>query len=159
MRKLAPLFVFSIAFGFVEAAIVVYLRRLFGFSLGYPSGGYSVAANLGVIAFLKPGSMVLPDSTITQIEILREIATLIMLCSVAAIVGKSKKNKFGALLVAFSLWDIFYYIFLKVLIGWPNSLFDTDVFFLNPVPWIGPVITPLVIFCILLLLGLKLLKD
>ena len=31
-----------------------------------------------------------------------------------------------------------------MLTGWPTSLTDTDVFFLIPVPWLGPVATAVV---------------
>jgi hypothetical protein len=40
------------------------------------------------------------------------------------------------------LWDIFYYVGLKTLLGWPPSLFTWDVLFLIPVPWSAPVLAP-----------------
>ncbi|MCK4855811.1 MAG: hypothetical protein KAT31_16140, partial [Bacteroidales bacterium] len=43
------------------------------------------------------------------------------------------------------IWDIFYYVFLWLLIGWPPSLMTYDVLFLLPSTWIGPVITPLIV--------------
>jgi hypothetical protein len=45
----------------------------------------------------------------------------------------------------FGVWDIFYYLWLKVLLGWPASVFDWDVLFLIPLPWIGPVVAPLLV--------------
>jgi len=86
----------------------------------------------------------------------REAATIIMLLTVAYISATNWKQRIGAFLITFAFWDIFYYIFLKYLTGWPKSLFDIDVYFLIPVPWIGPVITPIIIFMILAIIGTKL---
>jgi hypothetical protein len=55
--------------------------------------------------------------------------------------------------VSFACWDIAYYAFLKVLDNWPSSLFTRDVYFLIPVTWIGPVITPLIISTLMLVGG------
>ena len=56
--------------------------------------------------------------------------------------------------MGFATWDLSYYAFLRLISGWPQSLFTRDVFFLIPVPSIGPVITPLVIFVAVLYLGI-----
>ena len=76
-----------------------------------------------------------------------------MLVAVAFVVGHSTKQRVGAFLVGFACWDIFYYVFLKVLTGWPSSFGTTDVYFLIPVTWIGSVITPLVISAAMLAVG------
>jgi hypothetical protein len=47
--------------------------------------------------------------------------------------------------LAFGLWDIFYYFWLKVFLNWPPSLFTLDVLFLIPVPWVGPVLAPMLV--------------
>lgn len=141
-RKLLALIVFGIAFGFVEAAVVYYLRTLFGLDANFtPPANSKIILNLGVIAFLAPGSTVLPAAAITHAEAVRELATLVMLGAIAYIAGKSWKTRFAAFLVSFATWDIFYYVFLRVLTGWPGTLLDIDVFFMVPVPWVGPVIT------------------
>lgn len=44
----------------------------------------------------------------------------------------------------FAVWDIFYYVWLKVLINWPESLFTWDILFLVPIVWAGPVLAPLI---------------
>ena len=51
------------------------------------------------------------------------------------------------------MWDIFYYVFLKIICGWPHSLFDWDVLFLLPLPWWGPVLAPVLISLLLILWG------
>ncbi len=141
-RKLLALIVFGAAFGFVEAAVVYYLRTLFGIDSNFtPQPSYRVILNLRLIAFLAPESVVLPAAPIARAEGLRELATLVMLAVVAFLAGNSRRPRLGAFLISFATWDIFYYVFLRLLTGWPRSLFDIDVFFIDPVPWVGPVIT------------------
>ena len=55
--------------------------------------------------------------------------------------------------MAFGVWDIWYYIFLRQITGWPSSLLDWDVLFLIPLPWWGPVIAPVSISLLLILGG------
>lgn len=148
--------VFAIAFALLEASVVVYLRRLFGFEIGYLPPKPETILNLGLIAFLPEGTLVLPDGFITQVELLREASTIVMLISIALLSAKTPKERLGAFLIAFSIWDIFYYIFLRLFTGWPRSLFDIDVFFLIPVAWVGPVLTPIIIFSLLFILGIYL---
>ena len=154
IKKIAYLTIFSLAFAFVEAAVVFYIRSIFNLNSNYiPNSRYTEILNLGVIAFLAPGDSAFPISTITRVEAIRELATLVMLGSVALIAGKTFIQKLGAFLIAFSIWDIFYYVFLKFLTGWPPSVFTTDIFFINPVMWIGPVITALVSSGFFLIIG------
>jgi hypothetical protein len=47
-------------------------------------------------------------------------------------------------LFAFGVWDIFYYIALKIMIGWPASLLTWDLLFLIPWSWLGPVLAPVI---------------
>lgn len=154
-RKLVVLIIFSIAFAFVEAAVVVYLRRLFVYETGFLPENYRILLNLKAIAFVVPRDSIL-NHQVTTVELVREFFTIVMLFSVAYLSAKTLIQRLGAFLIAFSIWDLFYYIFLKITTNWPKSLFDMDVYFLIPVPWIGPVITPLVISTFLLILGLKL---
>jgi len=114
---------FAVAMAYFEAAIVVYLRELF-----YP-GGFSFP-------------LILIPTRLVLIELGRELASLVMLAAVAVIAGRNRWERFGYFLVTFGVWDIFYYVFLKVTIDWPASLLDWDILFLIPLPWIGPVIAP-----------------
>lgn len=122
IRKLIWVALFGIAFGFVESSVVVYLRAIY-----YPEG------------FTWPLKMI-SDEHLT-VEVLREAATIIMLAAVGIVAGKQGWQRFGYFLLAFGVWDIFYYVWLKVLLGWPASLTEWDILFLIPVPWIGPVIS------------------
>jgi hypothetical protein len=124
---------FSIAMGFMEAAIVVYLRKIY-----YPHG------------FQFPLTPIDPD--IGLIEFLREAATIIMLVGIGIIAGKNTSQKFAIFLYCFAIWDIFYYVFLKLTLGWPESLFTWDILFIIPVPWVGPVMAPCIVSLTMILL-------
>lgn len=121
IRILIILTVFSIAMGFMESAVVVYLREIY-----YPDG------------FDFPLKVI--DGSIGITEILREAATMIMLIAAGIISGRTKTEKFGFFIFCFAIWDIFYYVFLKALLGWPASLLTWDILFLIPVVWVGPVV-------------------
>ncbi len=117
---------FSIAMGLLESAVVIYLREIL-----YPEG------------FGFPMSPVQPDMMLT--ELFREGATIIMLLGIGFLAGRNTSERFAWFLYSFAIWDIFYYVFLWLLIGWPPSLMTYDVLFLLPSTWIGPVITPLIV--------------
>jgi len=87
---------------------------------------------------------VIPDRLIT-IEVGREAATLVMLLAVAALAGRGRWERFLYFSLAFGVWDICYYAWLWVFIGWPPSLLEWDVLFLIPVPWLAPVLAPLIV--------------
>ena len=118
--KITCLTVFSIAMGFMETTIVIYLRKVY-----YPLG------------FQFP--LIPIEPTIAKIEFLREAATIIMLVGIGALSGKTRTQKFAFFIYCFAIWDIFYYVFLKLFLNWPESLFTWDILFLIPVPWVGPV--------------------
>jgi hypothetical protein len=149
----AALLVFGTAFGYVEAAVVHYLRRILGYQSGYQVGARKVNLDLGFISFVQPGSSVLVDPGLTQVEIAREAATLVMLVAIAMLAGDTLRRRFAAFFVAFTVWDLTYYLFLRVLDGWPASLLDLDVFFLIPVTWVGPVATAVVTSSVVLVVS------
>ena len=145
--------VFAVSFGFVEAAVVVYLRHLLGVGFTPPQIERSEILFLTPgIAFLEPQTAVkiITNTSILNIERLREAATLTMLAAVAVLAARNLREKIAFFLLVFGIWDIFYYIFLKLVIGWPKSLFDLDIFFLLPTPWVGPVLVPILLSFILI---------
>ena len=152
-RNYIALIIFGVAFGYVEAAVVYYLRDLLNFHAGYALGSYHVLLNLGFITFVSPVHSLLLSSQITSAELFREASTIIMLLAVSYVAGKNLRQRFGAFLIIFACWDILYYVWLRVLDNWPSSLMTKDVYFLIPVTWIGPVITPIVISGLMLLSG------
>ena len=115
--------IFSIAMGFMESAVVIYLRELY-----YPGG------------FKFPLVAIPPH--IGLVEIIREAATIIMLVVIGGLAGKNSVQRFCFFLFCFAVWDIFYYVFLKIFLDWPESVLTPDILFLIPVPWVGPVIAP-----------------
>lgn len=139
INKFVWITLYSIAMGLLECAVVIYIREIY-----YPNGFYFP---------MKP-----INPTIGIVEISRELATLIMLISIAAIAGKNFIQRFAWFIFSFAIWDIFYYIFLYIFIGWPNSLFTFDVLFLIPVPWIGPVITPVIVSALMIYLAVVFLR-
>lgn len=154
--NLVFLIIFGVAFGFVEAAVVYYLRDLINFHTNYVISDYRVLLNIGFITFVTPLHALIVNNRVMDIEVIRETATIIMLFSVAYIAGSNKKQRLGAFLVSFACWDIMYYVFLKILDNWPSNLLTKDIFFLIPVTWVGPVITPIIISACLLVIGSRL---
>ncbi|NOZ67734.1 MAG: hypothetical protein GXP46_00460 [Deferribacteres bacterium] len=132
--------IFGVAMAFVESAIVVYLRAIF-----YPEG------------FRFP-LKALVDYKIL-VEVMREAATIFMLLSVAYLAGRSLWERFAYFMLSFGVWDIFYYVWLKVLIDWPSSIFEWDILFLIPLPWIGPVIAPVSIAFLMIVFSMLILHS
>jgi hypothetical protein len=147
------LVIFGVAFGYVEAAVVVYLRTLIKFRQNYALSRFHVYLNLGFIEFVKPAHALLLNHRIADIEVARESATIVMLVVLAYLVGKNAPQRLGAFLTSFACWDISYYGWLRILDQWPRSFFTRDVYFLIPVTWIGPVLTPLVICTLMVIVG------
>ena len=125
--------VFAIAFAWVESAVVVYLREI------YFDGGFSFP----LVVNWKGGRHVVDP--LVRIEFGREIATIIMLIAAGWISGRKRFHKFCFFMIAFGVWDIWYYIWLHVMVGWPESLMTWDLLFYVPLPWVGPVIAPVLI--------------
>lgn len=159
MKRVFSLLLFGIAFGFVEASVVLYLREILQHNFSSIDGGYTTLLNLGFITFVAPKTPLLHTTAITSTEMYREFATIVMLAAVSYLSASKIRQRIGAFMVSFATWDIFYYIFLAVLTGWPKSLFDIDVYFLIPVAWIGPVITPITISLLLLIAGVRIYQE
>jgi hypothetical protein len=130
---------FSVAMAVLESAVVVYLRALY-----YPKG-FTVAFQI-------------IDPRVLMVEIAREAATVMMLLSIGILAGKTFKDKFAYFLISFAVWDVFYYVWLKVFIGWPNSILDWDILFLIPFTWLSPVLAPVVCSITMIGLAIALLK-
>jgi hypothetical protein len=134
--------IFAVAFAWVESAVVVYLRKI------YFDGVFSFP----LVVVWEEGKHVIDP--LIKIEFGREIATLIMLLAVGWVAGRNKFQRFCFFMIAFGIWDIFYYIWLYVMVGWPESLMTWDLLFYVPLPWVGPVITPVLIAAAMIVAGL-----
>lgn len=127
---------------YLESSVVIYLRRLYGitdYAMGTPKFELFIAA----------------------IEVGRELSTLIMLLAIGWATGYTLQSRLSYSLIVFGVWDIFYYFWLWVLIRWPSSIFETDLLFLIPLPWWGPVIAPVLVAILMVMGGISaiLLED
>lgn len=128
-NKFLWLAIFAIAMAFVETAVVVYLREMY-----FPEN----------IQQIFPPKIFHPRDV--WIELGRELATITMLLSAAILTTqRSALRIFSAFVFAFGLWDLFYYVFLKLTINWPTHWLEWDILFLIPWAWLGPWICPALI--------------
>ena len=135
---------FGIAFGFVEAAVVVYLRAAIGLLPGY-DGTLADVAKRSSIMYQHADILAALPKSLFVVETIREAATMLMLIGVAFLAAKKKQERWAIYLWTFAFWDIFYYGWLYLIVRWPSSLLASDVLFLIPVPWIARVWFPLLI--------------
>ena len=131
--KLSFAAIYATAMGFLESAVVVYLRAATGL---LPDGKQTPSPH-----------QVLSEMTrrLFTIEIYREAATIVMLVAVALLAVETARERWAIFLWTFAIWDITYYIGLRLTIGWPASLATTDVLFLMPVPWVAEVWFPVLV--------------
>lgn len=134
----ATVIVFAVAMAYLESAVVVYLQA-------------ALDAHVGVIFPLRPIEDV---ATLAVIEVGREAATLVMIAALGTLVGGTGLERLAWAAVVFGTWDIAYYGWLWVFAGWPSSLATTDLLFLIPVPWVGPVWSPVAVSLALVGVGL-----
>jgi hypothetical protein len=151
-RPLIALILFGVAFGYVEAAVVVYLRTI------YEPIRQKISP--------RPPDELFPLITPRQLadagpentrrlftELGREAATLLMLAAIGLAVAGKFQQWAAAFLIAFGVWDIAFYLFLRLLIHWPASLMTWDLLFLLPVPWVGPVLAPVIVSASMIVCG------
>jgi hypothetical protein len=127
--------IYAIAMAWVESAVVFYLRSMINRIEPYQPDPLPIIGGFA------------------SVELPREFATLVMLFTIGVLAGRTWRARFGYAVVAFGVWDIFYYVFLKMICGWPHSLLDWDVLFLLPLPWWGPVLAPVLISLLMILWG------
>jgi len=127
--------VFATAMAWMEAATVFYIRSL-----------------VGRIQPYQPTPLLMNDA-LGNVELVREAATLVMIAAVGWLAGRTWRHRFGYAALAFGIWDVLYYVFLRPITGWPNSLLDWDILFLLPLPWWGPVIAPVSIAALMIAWG------
>jgi hypothetical protein len=127
--RVTAVVLYAVAMACAESAAVLYLRTIYG----------------GVDPVGPRHSLFDPLPNFFWIEIGREAATMVMLATVGYLAGSTAVGRVGAFALAMGVWDIFYYIFLWVFAGWPRSAFAQDVLFLIPLPWWGPVLSPVLL--------------
>ena len=131
-KNILLILLLSIAFAYIESAVVIYLRSLY-----YPDG--------------FPFPLQTFNNSHLLIELGREVSSIIILIGLGYLTGKNFIQRFAFFMFAFGIWDIFYYIWLKLFINWPESFFAWDILFLIPLPWLGPVLSPIIVSLCLIL--------
>jgi hypothetical protein len=140
LKRFCIVVVFGIAFAYIEAAVVVYLRTIF-----HPSGFTFPLTEFGISPLWK--QLLLTETG-------REAATLVLILTASWLSGRTLQQQFAFFLTIFAIWDIFYYVWLKVLIDWPSSIMDWDILFLIPTAWAGPILAPILISLTLLIFAI-----
>ena len=130
----------AVSFAVVEAAIVTAYRSLLD-----PQGERFPLLPL-------PGSL-------AGLERVREAATLLLLIAAARLVYRRAVPATATFFFLFGIWDVAYYATLRCSLGWPRHGSDWDLLFLLPVPWLGPVVAPLVVSCVLVVVGSLVLRH
>ncbi len=158
-RTVLALLLFGTAFGYLEAAVVIYLRDLHEparqrFHPGRPAAELFPLLTLDQLH--APGT---DQGRTLLIEIGREAATIVMLAAIALTVARTAGDWAAAFVIAFGVWDIAFYIFLKLLVDWPASLFTWDILFLIPVPWASPVLAPVLVSAVMIAAGVRHLRT
>jgi hypothetical protein len=134
-RRWFTVIIYATAMAWVESAVVYYLRTHIDRIQPYQPNPLPIIGGLG------------------PVELIRELATMVMLFTIGALAGRTWRARIGYMVVAFGVWDIFYYVFLKLMCDWPNSLLDWDILFLIPLPWWGPVLAPTLIALLMIVWG------
>src|SRR5262249_40965853 len=88
---------YAVAMAWVESAVVFYLRTL----------------SNRIDPFQNDPLPMVPG--VAPTELVREAATLVMLATVGWLAGRTSRSRFGYFVIGFGVWDIFYYLFLKII--------------------------------------------
>ena len=138
-RRLALIVLaYAVAMAYLESAVVVYLTGALG----------------GRVGEIFPLKEAIETGDLILIELGRELGTLVMIATIGLLVGRSPVEQLAWASVVFGAWDIGYYAWLYVFAGWPTSLATTDLLFLLPVPWAGPIWSPVTVSVALVGFGL-----
>ena len=127
--------IYALAMAWVESAVVYYLRTMIDRIEPYQPNPLPIVGGFG------------------RVELIREAATMLMLLTIGMLAGRDWRSRLGYTAIAFGVWDIFYYVFLRCMCAWPHSLLDWDILFLIPLPWWGPVLAPVLIAALMIVWG------
>ena len=130
LKRLINITLFSVAMGYLEAVVVVYLR-----------------------------SILTRRADWLVIEITREFATIVMLITFAVASGRNARERTGVFLWIFGIWDIVYYLGLWIWLSWPENFLTIDTLFYIPCVWASPVYVPVCFSLVMMALGVALIAD
>lgn len=147
MKKVPFVILWAVMFAYVEFAVVEYLRAIY-----YPlnAGGF----DFPLITLEQLRAMGDEHVRRLNFELGREFATLVMLAAVGWAAGANFREAVAHFMIAFGVWDIFFYLWLKIFLEWPPSIMSWDLLFLIPVPWAAPVVAPVIVSAIMIVSGL-----
>lgn len=134
----------GIALGWWEGVVVVYIREILT----------KIAPDITkftIQQLSKPLIITGGKYSLIFIEKTREISPILIILSISILCEKKILRKIACFFWIFAIWDLFYYITLKILTNWPDSFKTIDCLFLIPQPWIAPIWVPLSIMLIFLL--------
>ena len=141
------LWVLALAFGWIEASVVVYLREIYMREASLQGTNYFAGSQSFQVSLLS-----LPSHVIA-VEMAREACTIVLLGAVAWLAGRRSADRAGAFLLSFGIWDLTYYAGLKLALGWPDTLRAWDILFLIPLPWVAPVWAPVTVSVVFVAAG------
>lgn len=144
-RTVVGLFLFGVSFGYVEAAVVIYLRALYEPVRQRLTPGRAPGDLFPLVDRDRMVAEAPETARLLNVEVIREAATIVMLAAAAMLVAGERSLWLPAFSIAFGLWDVSFYLFLKLWINWPASLQTWDLLFLLPVPWAAPVLAPVIV--------------
>ncbi|MCM8786300.1 MAG: hypothetical protein NC827_06905 [Candidatus Omnitrophica bacterium] len=150
----------------------LFFYTLIGLSLGWWEGVVVVYLR-EILINLQPDLTKLTISQLTKplivtgnkgysllfIERTREIAPIVLIFCLSILFEKKLIRKLACFLWIFAIWDLFYYITLKILINWPPSLKTMDCLFLIPYPWIAPIWLPVSVMSFFILISTYIFKK
>lgn len=135
---------YAAAFGFVEAAVVVYLRAAVGLLPGY-GGSLDAVRRLSAGIYQQAEILAELPKSLLAVELAREAATMAMFTAVAILGADRRRERWALWLWMFAVWDVAYYASLWATVRWPSSLATPDVLFLIPEPWYAQVWFPILV--------------
>jgi hypothetical protein len=142
--------IYAIAFGFVEAVVVVYLRSAMGLLPGFEASLIDAQKHTTELAAQLQLLHRMPASLL-RVEAQREAATILMHVGVALVATPFRRERIAMFLWCFAWWDLIYYAGLWLTIRWPESVRSADVLFLIPEPWLAQVWFPIGVSTLMLL--------
>ena len=157
IRRCVAVAVLAVGLAYSEAALVVYLRELIApiRREHFPAAAGRMLPLLTVRQLEEAGA---GYTRLLVVEVSREVAPIVTLLAAAWGLSRGRGQLAAFFLIGFGVWDIFYYVFLRVLIGWPASLGAWDVLYLIPTAWVAPVWAPLVVAATMVAVGLAILR-
>jgi len=147
MKRLLAVAIFAAAMGWLEAVLVVYLRKLIGLEgtldMFDPATREALLKRFALMFSKGEAGHLSPPFLL--IEQTREAATIVMLAAVGYIAGRDLRTRAAYFLFTFGAWDIVYYASLWILLRWPPSPQTLDLLFLLPFPWVAQAWIPMAI--------------